>query len=256
MDHYCSAAANSPTKFANFREDFFDSKDEVDEPDTPHDGLVCTVCHLAYVTCRRAYAACRPGRTRCEDLEALIRGPESPVEDVVMIGVTIDTGGYGPGVPGSPEQVDDGFGGSFEGMHRTLRSSNEKKIPESDPIKVRVKSEAELRGSLSIGATFETSAPTPGQKCTHDGRTTASTIKQAHATSDSGAERVAGGTATWKEAGAERDGGPVVNDGYKDGWLILQAVGENYSGVEGGEERAGEPKVQGDYVDDWLKLSG
>ncbi|KAK0943333.1 hypothetical protein LTR29_005121 [Friedmanniomyces endolithicus] len=252
MEHYCSAAANSPTKFARFRDEF-DSNDDLIPPPA---GLICTVCHLAYVTCRRAYAACRSGRTRCEDLEALVRGPEDHIEEAGMTGVTIDTGGYGGHAEGSPARGDDGFGGACEGMQRSLRFGNEKKTSQGDPFKVRVKSEAELLGSLSIGATSETSAPTPGRKCTPDGRTTASTVKQAHATSDSGAERVAGGTATRNEAGAERDGGPVVNDGYKDGWLILQAGGENNSGVEGGEERAGEPKVQGDYVDDWLKLSG
>ncbi|KAK0314578.1 hypothetical protein LTR01_001401 [Friedmanniomyces endolithicus] len=254
MKHYCFAAANSPTKFANFREDFFDSKDEVDEPVTPHDGLICTVCHLAYVTCRRANAACRSGRTRCEDLEALVRGPEDLVKEVGMPGVTTDTGGYAGYAEGSLACGDDGFGGACEGMQRSLRFDNQKKTSEGDPFKVRSKCEVVRSGSLLNGDTPGTSTPTLGHEYMHGGSTAAAKLVKSAAATENDAEQVAEGAMASTKTGDGCGGGLAINDGYMDGWLVLQATVETTSDAEDGEERGGELEAQGDYVDGWLRL--
>ncbi|KAK0264353.1 hypothetical protein LTR91_009365 [Friedmanniomyces endolithicus] len=225
MKHYCFAAANSPTKFANFREDFFDSKDEVDEPVTPHDGLICTfMVH--------------------EDL----------VKEVGMTGVTTDTGGYAGYAEGSLACGDNGFGGACEGMQRSLRFDNQKKTSEGDPFKVRSKCEVVRSGSLLNGDTPGTSTPTLGHEYMHGGSTAAAKLVKSAAATENDAEQVAEGAMASTKTGDGCGGGLAINDGYMDGWLVLQATVETTSDAEDGEERGGELEAQGDYVDGWLRL--
>ncbi|KAK0912572.1 hypothetical protein LTR57_014863 [Friedmanniomyces endolithicus] len=216
MEHYCSAAANSPTKFAHFRDEF-DSNDDLIPPPA---GLICT----------------------------------DHIEEAGMTGVTIDTGGYGGHAEGSPACGDDGFGGACEGMQRSLRFGNEKKTSQGDPFKVRSKSEVVRSGSLLNGATSETSTPTSGHECMHGGNTVAAKLEKSATALENDCEQVAGGAMPSTKTGDGRGGKLAINDGYMGGWLVLQAAVETTSDAEGGEERGGELEAQGDYVDGWLRL--